>query len=437
MGIFSNLFSNPNRNPANGIGDKERAQDIGAKPSGRSYDASFTQQSPIMEAKASSKRPLSTRPLYSRIGPNQAVTTPRRYDTLAEEGYRQNVIAFRAINLVAKGVASIPLNLYRGNDRLEEHPLLDVLARPNPRLKGVNFMANFVGFHQIAGNAYMLAVGPEGRPPKELWLLRPDTMSVLEGKSGIPAGFRQQLAGRTQDFAPDHVLHWKTFNPLSDWYGMAPLDSAALAVDAHNEGSRWNLALIQNGGTPSGVLYQEDGETPLTDTQFENLKSQVEEHYTGAVNAGRPLLLEGGLKWQDMGLSPKDMDWGSAKNMNAREIAVAFGVPPQMLGIPDSQTYSNYAEARQSVWEETIIPLAQEIVCELNGWLVPQFDESQSHGGQKSKLTLKLDLDEIPALAGKRAAKFDRINSADFLSVNEKRKALDMPPIDGGDKVSN
>jgi HK97 family phage portal protein len=386
--------------------------------------------SPFMEAKASGKRPLTNRPLYSRIGPGQAVTTPRRYDTLAEEGYRQNVIAFRAINLVARGVASIPLTLFRGEERVDEHPLLAVLARPNPRVKGVNFMANLVGFHQIAGNAYVLAVGPDGRPPKELWLLRPDTMSVLEGKNGIPSGFRQQLAGRTQDFAPDHVLHWKTFNPLSDWYGMAPLDSAALAVDAHNEGSRWNLALIQNGGTPSGVLYQEDGETPLTDTQFENLKAQVEEHYTGALNAGRPLLLEGGLKWQDMGMSPKDMDWGSAKNMNAREIAVAFGVPPQMLGIPDSQTYSNYAEARQSVWEETIIPLAEEIVCELNGWLVPQFENDV-----RAKLKLKLDLDEIPALAHKRAAKFERINSADFLSVNEKRKALGLPPIDGGDGV--
>ena len=190
-------------------------------------------------------------------------------------------------------------------------------------------------------------------------------------------------------------------------------------MDAHNEGSRWNLALIQNGGTPSGVLYQEDGDTPLTDSQFENLKTQVDQQYTGAVNAGRPLLLEGGLKWQSMGLSPKDMDWGDGKNMSAREIALAFGVPPQMLGIPDSQTYSNFTEARQSVWEDTIIPLARDLVCELNGWLVPVFGDG---------LVLQLDMDDLPALEAKRHKKFERLVGADFLTEDEKRAALGYGP---------
>ena len=190
-----------------------------------------------------------------------------------------------------------------------------------------------------------------------------------------------------------------------------------MAVDAHNESSRWNLALIQNGGTPSGVLYQEDAEHPLTEGQFSALKEQVENKYTGALNAGRPLLLEGGLKWQDMGLSPKDMDWATAKNMNAREIAQAFGVPPQMLGIPDAQTYSNYTEARQSLWEDTIIPIARDIAAELSGWLAPKFGEG---------LMLKPDFDDIPALEAKRAARFERIGNAAFLSDAEKRKMLDI-----------
>ncbi|MCV6603677.1 MAG: phage portal protein, partial [Porticoccaceae bacterium] len=172
----------------------------------------------------------------------------------------------------------------------------------------------------------------------------------------------------------------------------APLEAAATSVDAHNDGSRWNLALIQNGGTPSGVLYQEDADHPLTEAQFEALKTQVETQYTGAMNAGRPLLLEGGLKWQDMGMSPKDMDWSSSKNMSAREIALAFGVPPQMVGVPDSMTYSNYSEARQSLWEDTIIPLASDIAAELTAWLAPKF-------GAADETKLALDLDNIPALA--------------------------------------
>ncbi|WP_262694465.1 phage portal protein [Kordiimonas aquimaris] len=372
----------------------------------------------------------ANRPIWARVGPGNAVSTPRRYDRLADEGYRQNVVAYRAVNLVAKAVASIPFTLMRGDERLSDHPLLALLARPNPKLKGENFLYNFVGYYLIAGNAYAVKVGPDGGMPKELWLLRPDTMQVVEGTDGLPAGFEQQLAGKKQRFDADSVLHLKTFNPLSDWYGLAPLEAAAMAVDAHNESSRWNLALVQNGGTPSGVLYQDEADAPLTDAQFDKLKSEIENQYTGAVNAGRPLLLEGGLKWQDMGLSPKDMDWASAKNMSAREIALAFGVPPQMMGVPDAQTYANYAEARQSLWEDTIIPLAQDIAQELTNWLVPDFNggtralQTSARRDDKQQLKLTLDLDDVPALSAKRAAKFDRIANAAFLSDEEKRTVL-------------
>lgn len=360
----------------------------------------------------------ANRPVFSRVGPGQAVATPHRYDRLSDEGYRQNVIAYRAVGLVARACASVPMRLYRGDDMLTDHPILSLLSRPNPRVRGENFIYNLVGYHLIAGNAYALAVGPDGRAPKELWLMRPDTVNVLEGTDGLPSGFEQKVAGKTQRYGARSVLHWKTFNPLSDWYGMAPLEAAALSVDAFNEGSRWNLALIQNGGAPSGVLYSEAGDAPLTDEQFSHLKAEVERRYTGGSNAGRPLLLEGGLKWQEMGMSPRDMDWTAAKNMSAREIAMAFGVPPQMLGIPDAQTYSNYSEARQSLWEDTVIPMLTEIANELTNWLTPMF-------GDRS-LMLKPDLDDVPALEAKRTARFDRIANAGFLSDAEKRKLLGM-----------
>lgn len=362
------------------------------------------------------------RPVLSRVGPGQAVATPRRYDALAAEGYRDNVIAYRAINLLARAVSSVPLRLMRGDVLIDEHPLLSLLARPNPRIRGENFLYNLVGYYLIAGNAYALSVGPQGHAPKELWLMRPDSMTVLAGADGLPNGFEQQVAGRKQRFETPSVLHWKSFNPLSDWYGLAPLEAAALAVDSFNESTRWNLALIQNGGTPSGVLYQEGMDTPLTEAQFASLKKQVEDRHTGAENAGRPLLLEGGLKWQDMGLSPRDMDWTAARNMTAREIAMAFGVPPQMLGVPDAQTYSNYAEARASLWEDTVMPLASDIAQELTNWLAPKFKGAGEDG--QGALRLVPEFDEIPALAERRANRFDRIANAAFLTDPEKRRIL-------------
>jgi len=374
---------------------------------------------PMIEEKGASS------PLFHAVGPGQARATPREYSRLAEEGYRQNVIAYRAVNMVARGVSSIPLVLEQNGERLSDHPLLDLLASPNPTLGGRSFMYHLVGHYLIAGNSYTLAVGP-GVQPKELWLMRPDSVKIIEGGDGTPAGYRQQAAGKKRDFAPEHVMHWRSFNPLNDWYGLAPLEAAALAVDNHNEGSRWNLALIQNGGRPTGILYQEGAEAVLTDGQFNRLKSEVEEAYSGARNAGRPLLLEGGLKWQEMSLSPSDMDWSTGKNTSAREIAMAFGVPPQMLGIPDSQTYSNYSEARLSVWEDTIIPFSSDLANLLSRWLCPLYGEG---------LYLKPNLEGLPALEAKREQLFRRLSGAAFMSEAEKREAAGLAVKPPADKV--
>src|SRR5690606_19861643 len=158
--------------------------------------------------------------------------------------------------------------------------------------------------------------------------------------------------------------------PLDDHYGLAPLEAAAVAVDTHNAAARWNKALLDNAARPSGALVYSGPEgAVLSDQQFERLKRELTETYQGAVNAGRPLLLEGGLDWKAMSLSPKDMDFMEAKHAAAREIALAFGVPPMLLGIPGDNTFSNYQEANRVFWRQTVLPLASRVGVSLVQWL--------------------------------------------------------------------
>ena len=122
------------------------------------------------------------------------------------------------------------------------------------------------------------------------------------------------------------------FNPLDDYYGLSPLEAAAVAVDTHNAAAKWNKALLDNAARPSGALVYAGPEgAVMSDAQFERLKKELSDQYQGTANAGRPLLLEGGLDWKAMSLSPKDMDFMEAKHSAAREIALAFGVPPMLL----------------------------------------------------------------------------------------------------------
>jgi HK97 family phage portal protein len=204
------------------------------------------------------------------------------------------------------------------------------------------------------------------------------------------------------------------FDPLDDHYGMAPLQAAATSLDIHNAAAQWNKALLDNAARPSGALVYSMGGQNLTEAQFERLKSELEQNFSGAANAGRPMLLDGGLDWKTIALSPRDMDFIEAKNAAARDIALAFGVPPMLLGIPGDNTYSNLAEANRALWRHTLIPLVVRVAEELSTWLGPAF------GGA----VVTPDFEGVEALAEDRAQLWARVGSADFLSDAEKRAML-------------
>lgn len=362
------------------------------------------------------------------FAPGKPVWTPRRYDRFADEAYTKNVVAHRAIGLIAQAVGSVHWRLRRADGvRDNTHPALALLNKPNPCIDAAALIESLVSYRLIAGNAYLQAVGPDNRAPLELHVLRPDRVQVLAGKhaSCIPAGYRFTHAKGHTDFPVNpltgrsRILHWKQFNPLSDWYGLSSVEAAAYSIDQHNQAGAWNQALLQNGARPSGalVVQQSEANGALSDDQYRRLKDQIDLEFSGAQNAGRPLLLEGGLDWREMSMNPKDMDYINAKHSAARDIALAFGVPPQLLGIPGDNTYSNLKEARLGLWEQTILPLLDNLTRALNGWLLPYWPDLED-------LTLDYDRDSISALTPRREAHWERINNAGFLSDDEKREIL-------------
>jgi len=357
--------------------------------------------------------------------------TPRDYAALAREGYIGNAIVHRAVKLVAENAASVPYLVYEGDAARDLHPLTELLARPNPRQEGAAFLEAVCAYLLLAGNAYIEAVTVDNAV-RELYALRPDRVRVVPGADGWPEGYDYVVGGRTLRFEQNAplppILHLAQFHPLDDHYGLSSMEAAAVAVDTHNSAAKWNKALLDNAARPSGALVYTGPEgSVLNDSQFERLKRELEDQYQGTANAGRPLLLEGGLDWKAMSLSPKDMDFMEAKNNAAREIALAFGVPPMLLGIPGDNTYSNYQEANRVFFRGTVLPLAARIADALAQWLAPAF------GGA---IRLAVDADGVPALAKDRAALWEQVSKAAFLTINEKRAAIGYSPVEGGDRLN-
>jgi HK97 family phage portal protein len=350
----------------------------------------------------------------------EARWTRQDYAGLAREGFMRNPVVHRAVRMIAESAAAVPWLVYDGAQEMEEHPLADLLARPNTRQSGASFMEALYGHLLMAGNAYVELIGT-GDGPREMHLLRPDRVSVVADEAGWPVALehREGSAKRRVALGSDgdgRAVHLRLFHPLDDHYGFAPLQAALVALDIHNAAGRWNKALLDNSARPSGALvYAPKEGGNLTDEQYERLKLELEDGYSGAARAGRPMLLEGGLDWKAMALSPKDMDFIEAKNAASRDIALAFGVPPMILGIPGDNTYANYQEANRAFYRTTVLPLVARMAGEFTGWLAP---------GYGARMRLGYDADRIDGLAAERDALWARLGNADFLTDDEKREAV-------------
>ncbi len=359
------------------------------------------------------------RPALSRGGAGPAVGDwPRSYEAQVREAYLGNAIAQRAVKLVMEMIGGAPLGA--------SDPRLIALA--TMRSGGQTLVETVAAQLLLHGNAYVQVLRDAEGGAAELYALRPERVTVEADAGGWPAAYRYKVGERVTRLHADavrpEVIHLKRFHPVDDHYGLGCLGAAAGAVAIHNAAARWNKALLDNAARPSGALVYDAGDgSSLSADQFARLKGELEASFAGSGNAGRPMLLEGGLTWQALSLSPAEMDFAGTKAAAAREIALAFGVPPMLLGLPGDNSYANYREANRALWRLSVLPLAAVILDGI----------AQGLGGWFTGARLWIDLDRVPALVEDRAKLWGMVSAADFLSADEKRAMLDVQPRDGGE----
>lgn len=351
--------------------------------------------------------------------------------------YKSNVIVYKCVNLIASTASHVPWKIMKKNNSkiipLPCHPILSILKKPNNIQGGADFFVELISNKLFYGNAFILSHTNENNKPTELYILGSNDVKVII-KEGKLLGYKHNIIGKEKIYPINHlnnlckILHIKNYHPTDKIYGLSPLSAAANSIEIHNMATCWNMSLLKNGARPSGALIMKDSNSYLTDEQFSRLQEQFLQKNVGLNKVGKPLLLEGGLDWKDMSISPKDMDFIESKNMAAREISLAFGVPPQLLGIAGDNTYNNMKEARLALWEKTIIPLLDKIFDSFSCYFSSLYGE---------EIIVDFDRDEISALTGKREDIWSRIESSDFISINEKRSFVGLPPIKGGDNLSD
>lgn len=361
---------------------------------------------------------------------------PRRYnfvsyEDLVQNSYLSNPYVYAGIELIAKAIASIPLYVKdksSGNEIIEDHPVIELLRRPNKYQTWSNFIHGIVGFYYLHGNVYIQKTNKQR--PKELHLLKPDRVeiNVSEENPDEIVSYTYTLGDEVYEIDPELILHIKAFNPLSggedDLYGRSPLASASKSIIMNNRAKDWNISLIENNARLSGALVTKE---KLPEKVKQELRKMINEIYSSPENAGRPILLEGGLDWKEMSLRPVEMDWTNVLKISASEICLVLGIPESLLHESANSSYATYRIALKDFYYHTVIPLLKKILENLNVWLVV---------GYGSNFELTFDIDSIPALSEDAIEVWDRViraRLAGILSKNEARRFLAQPDVEDDD----
>ena len=358
--------------------------------------------------------------IVSLTGATPFLWTPKDYARLSEAGYENVAAVFGCVSLVAKSAAAIDWYVMSGENELEKHPLLTLLQRPNEFSSRSRFIQEIVSFLLLSGNSYVLRVGgSSGTAPRYLYTLRPDRMRVKPDPRNLVGAYTYDVGGQQRTFPAEEVLHLVEFHPTDDFYGLSRLEVAAKSIDIANLSMEWNANLLHRDMRIPGAL-KVDG--TLTDDQRKALQADLAK-YQGAENAGKIPIFEGGtggMTWEPMAITPKDMDWLNSEKYNLRRICSIFNVASELLGDSENKTYANLKEARAALYMEAILPMMDLLRDEFNNWLTPLF------GGN---VTLEYDRDSIEAIQEERAQKYAYLAQADWLSVNEKREATGYDDI--------
>lgn len=346
------------------------------------------------------------------------------------EGYRSVAWVYAAVKLRANAVASVPLKvevMQAGEwvDAPMNHPLVRLLNSPNIDIDSNEMMRTLVTHLDLAGNGYWLKTRAGNGMPVELWPMLPQYMKVIPGRDRLIKAYEYSQHGVTT-FPSEDVMHSAFTNPENLYYGMSPLQAAGKAVDIDNAAASWQKISMQNRGVPDGVF---SFDADMTYDQWQEVRAMVREEYTGVGSSRAPWVLSK-AKYQQLAMSPVEMDYMETRKYSMQQICAVYGVPIEMInGMGDANRASG-ENVRRTFWIDTVTPLLTELEGSLNLGLARDF-------GTADQIRIRFDTSAVPALQENYTEKVQNASSLWSMGVpfNEISKRLDLgfEEIQGGE----
>lgn len=276
--------------------------------------------------------------------------------------------------------AAVP-TLWKQNGDEEEkqpdHPMLRLLARPNPYYSGALNWKAVVTDWFVDGNGYLLVVRDMLKMPAELWWAPASLMEPKGTETEFITHYEYRPNGIAIRLDPDDVIHFRNgIDPDNPRKGRSPLRSVLREVFTDDEAATFTAQLLRNMGVP-GLVISPDGDHQMNEEEAEAAKAHVRENFTGD-KRGEPLVTSGKTKVHSFGFSPQELNLKDLRRIPEERVTAVIGVPAIVAGLGaglDRSTFANFAEAREAAYEECIIPTQGLMAEEIRFQLLPKFED--------------------------------------------------------------
>lgn len=342
--------------------------------------------------------------------------------------YQKSLYVFRCVKKIAQKTASIDWNLYKLKNKQGDttevfvHEALDILYRPNPFQTKTEFFEKYMINKLLTGQSFVLKVRDDRGHVVELWNLRPDYVTIIKDTEAFIKGyeFNKQDGTRTV-FAPEDVIYDAEPSPLDEWGGLSILQAAQVRVDTEEFATKYQRYFFRNNARPDFILSSDD---MISSDQKEEIKKDWDKKHRGVINAGRGAFLEMGLKYQQVSISQREMDYIESLKMTRDDILTAFAVPKPIIAITEDVNYANAKTAMEVFLTETIQPEINRVTEKLNEHLVyPEYGDIYY---------IDYDRSFIPENVREKAEVNQILINSNVKLINEVREEMGLEPVVGG-----
>lgn len=331
------------------------------------------------------------------------------------EGYKISIYVYRCVRIIVQAASGIPWIVQDSKgETIENHDFTKVWAKPNPEFSGQDNMEFMIAHQLLCGNALIQPI-IVGRTPREFWMVMPDLVQPIP--SDVPGEWLKSwqvstASGSQSEVPADRFVHFMQMDPGNPYWGIGPLMAAARTIDTDNEAQDYQKVSMQNRATPDGVFTHDAVMTP---EQFDEARRQIRENFLARNRRREPWILAAGAKWNQMSMSPVEMDFIASRVSNKRDIAGAFGISPIFLGDLEQSSYDNMAQAKRSLYEEVVIPMLDDIKSTLNLRIAPMYGD----------IIINYDTSKVAALREDYGKKVDQARSlfgmgVPFVQINHR-----------------